>query len=349
MTTATKRAKTQVISNGERGFFSSLSMYAGEGDGSYRSGKATIIDAGTDLDMFLEMSGADYRVDRVQATHPVTGEIVPSQFFLNRVPGNVVVAPKTVTESYGAISPTDLANSVRGLVDEGFLMASDFMLHAKEGITGMAETLAFRIRDDIRPTIGDESDWGWYLLLTNTHGRGKVRGRICAHRPVCTNQLTGVMRGFDWAISHGVTRNDQERTKRRLIEAAQNWESLGTRLEAVAERLNLFVVTPVSHAEAAVIVNDVIGIDQRAQESDISGNKRNRRDAILLEFSNETRGTFGRTAFDLYNATTAFTSHGNDLVKSTMDAASRANSILDGGLGTLETDMVDRLLAVATS
>lgn len=336
----------QIISNGKDGFFGNLSLFQTE-DG-YRSGGVATVEAGADLDLFLSLSGGDYSVDRVPAPHPTkAGESVPGQFFLVRGSDQTVVSPKTVTKSCGIITPRDLADSVRDLVDHGWLQASDLMLQKREGIVGQTEVLAFRVSDEHRPTIGDEGDWGWYVLLKNPHGRGKVTGSIAAFRPSCTNQIAGIMRSFDWSVSHRIAKGDEDGTKRKVITAVERWETLRKNIAAMARNLGLLLDVPMGEDEALASVNRVLKIDPTAEDEAISGNKRNKRDAILSEFHNERRATFGRTAFDLYMATTAFTTHGSDLVKSTMDPATRATSILDGGLGTLEAAMAEDLLALA--
>lgn len=336
----------QIISNGERGFFSALSLFQTEN--GYRGGKVATVDAGGDLDLFLELAGADYGISRVPAPHPTKlGEDVPGQCFLVRDVDQTVVSPKTVTTSCGIVTPTDLGESVRGLVDEGWLMPSDFMLQKREGIVGQTEILAFRVHDDFRPEIGDEKDWGWYLILKNPHGRGVVQGQIAALRPSCTNQIAGILRAWDWKVSHRIPKGDEDKTKRLVISAVEAWDDLKRRLAAMARNLGLLMDVPMSRDAALSAVESVLGIDPNAEEEDISGNKRNKRDAIMAEFSNPNRATFGRNAFDLYMATTAFTTHGSDVVKSAMDAPTRATSILSGGLGSLEANMAEHLLALA--
>ena len=330
---------SQIITNGQGGFFSNLGMGKG----------AAVVDAGTDLDLFLSLAGADYTVTPVQAMHPITGDPVPGQFFLDRQPGNVVVAPKTVTANYGVITPSDMAESVRDLVDQGWLTPSDFMLQKKEGIVGMREVLAFRL--DAQRKIGDEEDWSFFLLLGNVHGRGKVTGCIVSNRPRCENQIVGILSSFNWSVSHRVPKADQTVVRARVNDAAQSWQVLNNKIDAMARKLGLFVDFPMDWNLALEATNDVLGIPQNADEKEISGQKRNNRDAILAEFNNPTRGTFGKSAFDLYMAATAFLTHGDSTgrIKSKMPPEGRASGRLSGGLARLEAGMVDTLSAMVAA
>ena len=325
----------QMITNGKNGFFSNV-----------RGG--TVIEA-DNLESFMDISGANYGISRVPAPHPTkSGEFVPNQFFLSRNSDGVVVSPKTVTESCGVVTPLDLAESVRGLCDAGWIMPSDFFLQTKEGILGQTEILVFRVNEEFTPEIRDESDWNWYLLLTNPHGRGKVRGRIVSFRPWCSNQIASIMKDFDWSVSHRIPKGQDSVTRDKVISAIDQWETLQKRIAEMSKRLNLLMDIPLGEKGALDILNKTLKIPVNTPDDKVGGNRRNRREAIMAEFKNESRGTFGSSAYDLYMATTAFASHGSSLVKSKINPITRASSILSGGMEKLETEMANNLLVLAS-
>lgn len=309
--------------------------------------KATRIsdDAQGNLDLFLELAGADYTVSAHQISNPVTGELVPSQYVVIRDADNVVLTPKTVTESYGLVSPSTLADSVRGLVQEGWAECSDFMFLTRENIEGNGEVMSLKLNTG-RNAAG-EDDLAWFVILTNFHGRGKVKARIVCFRPFCANQMGAIMAEFDWAVSHRVPKGKRGVTADRVSDAASQWSNLNQHLDRIAERLDLIRSLPLMSGGARVLVNDLLSIPQNATEDDISGQKRNQRDAILEEFYNPSRGTFGQNGWDLLNAVTAVNTHGHDLIGSKVGPSRRSAAILSGTAGKREAKMVSLLLKAA--
>lgn len=283
-------------------------------------------EAGSDLDLFLGLAGAEYNVTAEQAINPISGLPVPNQFFLIRDSDQEVVAPKTVTESYGIITPTDLANSVRGLVESGWATASDFMMLKKEGIVGMGEILAFRL--DTARNIAGEDDWNWYILLQNMHGRGKVRARIACYRPTGKNQMGGLMADFNWSVSHRVARGQRSVTANRVDAAAKQWDELNKRIDMIANRLDDFARTPLSNPIS--VANAILDIDDGDDDDDIPTKRLNMRSAIMDEYYNPGRGTHGRTAYDMLMAVTAVNSHGSPHINSKKSVSARQAGIVDG-------------------
>ncbi len=327
----------QIITCRDDGFFANIR-------------KATRIhepDAQTDLDTFLHLAGADYTVSAHQIVNPVTGNLVPSQYVVLRDSDNVVITPKTVTESYGLVTPTNLADSVRGLVDEGWVSPSDFMFLTRENIEGNGEVLVLKFNTGL--SAAGEDDLQWYLILTNFHGRGKVKARIVCFRPFCSNQMGAIMAEFDWAVSHRVPRGKREETAGRIISAAQQWTNLQAKQQQIAERLDLIKSLPLSHAQATGFVNSLLGIEQTATDDDVSGQKRNLRTAIMGEFTNANRGTFGRNGWDLYNAVTSVNTHGHEEIGSKVGPSRRSAAILNGTAGTREAKMMNMLLKAAAA
>jgi len=328
MTTAIKTTKKPhtLITCQDKGFFANVR-------------KATHVDsdARTDRSLFLALSGADYGLGLHQASNPVTGNPVPSQFFVIRDSDSTVVAAKTVTESYGVVTPTDLVASVAGLVDAGFLEMSDFMLLTKEGIAGNGEIVTLKMVTD-QTAAGENLHW--FLVLTNFHGAGKVKARIVCNRPWCLNQMGAIMAEFDWAVSHRVPRGKTERAAERIIDAGSQWDNLTQKLQKVSSNFDALQTLSVPDPDKYIF--PVLGIDPK---KDLKGAKKNLRTAIMDEFNNPSRGTFGRTGWDLINAVTAVNTHGHESIASKADNLSRAGGILVGSAGTREEKMMRILLA----
>ena len=307
--------------------------------------KATHIseEAMADLDLFLELAGADYSVSAHQIVNPVTGQPIPRQYAVLRDTDNVVLTPSTVTESYGLITPKVLADSVRHLVNEGFCSPSDFMFLTKSDIAGNGEVLVLKMNTGL--SAAGEDDLQWFLVLTNFHGRGKVKARIVCFRPSCENQMGSIMAEFDWAVSHRVPRGERGETAKRVISSASQWQNLNNRLSVIAERLDL--IKTVQVADPLDFINPLLSIDPRAKDEQISGQKRNMRDAIVGEFANASRGTFGRNGWDLLNAVTAVNTHGHENIASKVGPSRRSAAILSGTAGSREAAMVKMLVAAA--
>jgi hypothetical protein len=300
-------------------------------------------DAMEDLDLFLHLAGADYGVTAHQIINPVTGEPIPRQFAVLRGTDNVVLNPSTVTESYGLITPTVLADSVRHLVNEGHCFPSDFMFLTKSDIAGNGEVLVLKMNTGLN--AAGEDDLQWFLVLTNFHGRGKVKARIVCFRPSCENQMGSIMSEFDWAVSHRVPRGERGETAKRVISKAAQWENLNHRLETIGKRLD--AIKSVDVPDPLVFVNPLLGIKPDAKDEDISGQKRNMRDAIVSEFHNHSRGAFGRNGWDLLNGLTAVNTHGHETIASKVGPSRRSAGILSGSAGKREAELVKMLVAAA--
>lgn len=330
--TDTLRYGNQIITCRGDGFFANIR-------------RATRIseDAQADLDLFLQLAGADYGVSAHQIINPVTGQPIPRQYAVLRDTDNVVLTPSTVTESYGLVTPKVLTDSVRHLVEEGHCSPSDFMFITKSDIEGNGEVLVLKMNTGLN--AAGEDDLQWFLVLTNFHGRGKVKARIVCFRPGCENQMGSIMAEFDWAVSHRVPRGERGETANRVIARASQWDNLNRRLEVIGERLD--TIKSVDVPDPLKFINPLLDIKPDAKDEDISGQKRNLRDAIVSEFHNHSRGAFGRNGWDLLNGLTAVNTHGHENIASKAGPSRRSAAILSGSAGSREAALVKMLVAAA--
>jgi len=309
-------SKNQIFNNtftGERGYF----------------GGSTPVDTGRSLDAFLEATKFDYDVHKVQAVHPYKRDdsdklvVIPNQFHLINGNTDEVLSPMTVSDQYGVISPRNIVESTRHLVDDGWA-TPDSLMRIRGG---QSEVLMLRL-DGQTPAIknnGVEEDWVWYLMIQNFHGRGKCRARIIAKRPVCSNQIAGLMADFDWAVSH--RKNAAEKFENKV----QTWENLQNRLTVIAKKMGLYADTTV---DIPAVAREIVGIKSpevgKTEAESNSTRKMNLLSAIIDGANMPNLGTFGRSAMDVYNSVTSFNTRGHEAVRSKLDAGQRAVRLIEG-------------------
>jgi hypothetical protein len=311
------------------------------GNRSYFGG-STPVETGSNLEAFCEAVGFDYDVVKLPAPHP--GKVynpdfgdegknvfVPNQFHLVRSKDDVVVSPSTVSGQYGVISPDDIKASIEDIVSEGWGTPDTMMyIHG-----GRSEVIILKLDGQAGQNIcihGIDESWAWYLMIINSHGRGKCRGRIIAKRPVCQNQIAGLMSDFDWGVTH------RGKAATKVANNVETWDALKKRIRVVADKMNLYAGTDIDVRAAC---QEIVGLKSPGVGQDLRevnpSRSMNLYDALVDGSNVPSLGTYGQTAMDVYNSVTSFNTRGHDAVKSDMHPADRAVRVIEGagkaGLG----------------
>ncbi len=284
-----------------------------------------------DAPAFLQRAKMDYNIVKEQAARfNAQGVVVdvPNQFHLVRSDDGKVVSPSTVTEQYVTRQPSDLAAVLEPMVNNGLgVWDAGFTLYG-----GRSEVLTVKLCDIDERVACDSSEWATYLVMQNYHGTGKARGKVIRHRVVCHNTVTsGFCGGADFALTH----------KAGIIKGFENipniWENAAKAVKEHAQKL----------ATLDKVVNVPDTIDQLlAIDDDATTQQKKRRDAIVAAAFMPSKGTNGKTLYDIFNAVTFFTTH-DEGGKSGKTAARRMESILDGTRGDFQADMVGKLFQLA--
>jgi len=103
----------------------------------------------------------------------------------------------------------------------------------------------------------------------------------------------------------------------RAQEAVTAWSTVQDHFKKMGEYIDRALAIPVGVTEAEALTDKLLGIADAAK---VSTRAKNRREAILKGFENETLGTYGRSAWDWLNAVTSFTSNGQEGSKVTAEA-----------------------------
>lgn len=270
----------------------------------------------------------DYNVRKEQAEH--AGKMVPNQFHLVRSDDGKIISPSTVTDRYEPYQLDDMLGILQFYIDAGYAKPGTAMvLH-----NGSVEVMTVQL--DIKRIDGDASDWSVYFGLRNHHGgTGSVEGIVTGVRIVCANTASAAFaKGADFRIRH--SRNVADRVR----VAAGAWNEAKeaiARFEAHAAQL---AATKIHNIPATI--DALLGITNIEDAATRTLTKRNE----LIAYANRPdMGTFGQSAWDIFNAVTAYNTH-NAEGKGAQDDSQRIASILGGARGNFELATFDKLLAL---
>ncbi len=278
----------------------------------------------------------NYRTGLVQAFAPDRGGTrhpVPGQFFVQRSDDGCIVAPNTVSENYEVLQVDELFEIMKILADQGFVEPATALV-INDGCT---EIVTARFVEQ-GPTTGG-SAWTNYMNLWNNHGgTGKAGGNGSSIRIVCKNTFNASIRasGQDFALRHS-----QGMTERFKV-AAMAMQCVQKQRDAFFEiygKLQMFAVDVPKAVEA------VLGLDSKPRE-DWTTQAKNKRQALLTASNLPAAGTEGKTAADVLNAVTYWTTH-NDGGKDGTDASSRVGSMILGTRAAFEARAFSVLSAMA--
>lgn len=293
---------------------------------------ARVLNRRCTMEEFLVEAAMAYDVLKVPAYDlgvDGTPVIVPNQFHLRRSDDRRVVSPSTVTKKYETRIPRHLAEVLDPVVQNGLgIYDAAFTLYE-----GQSEVIVVRLCDIRAKPGNDPSDWTHYLVAQNYHGTGKARFVLAGDRVVCHNTTRRAFAGgADMAFVHSKS------IKQKFADAPKMWTAAAAAVQAHCEKLAALDKV----VDVPATIDELLAIDD-----DATTQQKNRRDRIVAAANMPSKGTFGRTLYDIFNAVTFDATH-HDGGKSGKTAAGRFESILDGTRGDFVDEMTGKLFALAT-
>jgi len=268
-----------------------------------------------DLQKFLEAADRNYFIKKVPAFQ-FLGELdgaaqyaqCENQYHLVRSSDQRIVSPHTVTDQYAPLSLMDVAIEVAPWVEAGWA-TPDAVFSARNG---SLEVLVLRL--DAGGEITDGDFYVHYIVIQNPHGSGgTAKGKIISFRIVCANTFAAaVSMKSDFTISHRVARGDSEVQaaimQQRAADAVAAWETVQNHITELSKRVNNWANSPLTLADAGHLTDSLLEISNLETAS---GNKKNKREAIMGAFNMPQFGTNGANAYDWINAVTFVNSSPN--------------------------------------
>lgn len=260
----------------------------------------------TTTEKFLEDNGMNYTVQRepaIQRTFNEKGEPqyaeVEGQFHLVRSTDKAVVSPKTVSSKYEPMNPQGMILPIAPLIMEGWVTPT----HGYKLSGGSHEVLSFKIDGGMlenKGTIVGE-EWDHFFQLHNFQGAGSFFGTLYCYRLACKN---GAVRIVQKAGGFRLRHMGAIQTK--YEDAMRTWKEIQAEIRKLSERMTVWSETPVTPIQALTLLHAIYEVED---PNNIGTRTQNEINFALSEFSNPARGTYGRSAYDVYNAITATNTH----------------------------------------
>lgn len=279
---------------------------------------------------FLKAAGRDYWVKKTPAIQRFSGQEyaeVENQFHLVRSSDDRVISPHTVTKQYAPLSLMGIADEVRPWTDAGWA-TPDAVYEAKGGSLEV-----FTLRLDAGGMLPADEKMLHYIVILNPHAvGGKAKGSIASFRLRCSNAIARLVRTREIVIPHrmgaGTPEEQQAIMAERTRLALETWTSVAEYIADLSKRIEALSSKAVSFSQAEMLTNKLLGITDLEKTSTRT---KNRRDAILAGFTMPQFGTFGKSAWDWYNAVTFVISSPEAPTnkKSKKDPVERAVNTLD--------------------
>jgi len=278
----------------------------------------------TNLPEFIRSAGMDYQVRRVFAGVPIggtfngDGEIeggvwAPDnrqQHIVAYRPGTgveQVLSRSTVTEQTATISPMDLAIELGPLTDPGWFVP-DAVYQARGGTM---DAIALRVNTLDIPDIEDKNGGTFkhYIGVFSPYGGGKITIGYYSWRMICENTFAaGFSEAGELFVSHRKSREaGDEILNERVRQGMIMCDAFRMHIASLAEKIAQWENMQFTKADATEYTSVLLGINGQ-QEEKISGQAKNKRDAIMSQFNVPAMGTVGASAYDWFNAVTAYTS-----------------------------------------
>ena len=271
---------------------------------------------------FLLEHGMDYTVNKMPAPHPVNrDQDVKGQFHLVRSTDNHVVSPKTVGSGYTTMTPRQMLVPIEPLIAEGWITPDK--CHVIND--GQHEILSFKIDGGMLPEKGTivGEEWDHFFQLHNIHGGGAFYGALYCKRLACKNGATRIVRkGGGFRLRHSKT------IEANYTEAMKTWKEIQDELAALGLRMKAWTDRQVSVVEAYNLIDEMYEIDRTLP---VHNRTQNEIAFARIEFSNPSRGTYGKSFADLFNAITATNSHYQPRNSRETDAKYLASMFNNGG------------------
>lgn len=153
---------------------------------------------------------------------------------------------------------------------------------------------------DIVTSRGKDEQQTRFSTMAGVDGSTKEIHSLDVWREVCKNGMMGWAKDILAGVRHTV--NFEERIVQALTEApaiAGAFTDLQTQMQTWANQ-------DVSESQAHKIINRIFAPEAG---KDVPTAMQNTRDRVMVEFSNERRGAYGETLYDLANALTAWNTH----------------------------------------
>lgn len=298
----------------------------------------------TTTDKFLETCGMNYTVTKEPAIQRVLDDQgnasfheVEGQFHLVRSTDQAVVSPKTVSGKYTPTNPRDMISPIAPLIAEGWVTPDKgYMLGG-----GSHEVLSFKIDggmlEDKGKIVGEE--WNHFFQLHNFQGVGSYFGTLYCFRLACSNGAVRVV-----TKSHGFRLRHMGALQNKYEDAMRTWTEVTEEIRKLGKRMAEWEKTMVTPTQAVNILQSIYEVEDPAK---IPTRTANELEFAIREFSNPARGTYGRSAYDLYNAITATNTH-YSARNSRESEVKRLSSLLNpnGSRNRLEARTVEILAAL---
>lgn len=269
-----------------------------------------------------------YGIEKVQATYTFDGQArnAENQFNLCRNDNGDCLSGATVTKTYKALTPNDIADDFQFFVDGGY--ARPFAAFTTS--TGI-ETVALVLNPDLFPGI---NGFTGFILGQNRQGQTGAKGSLFVYRQICSNGMMGWGREGSFSIAH------RGNVRQKFTDHTREWARIERTFQAMNQRMTELSGVPMTYEDFARatdalhgtrVENDIV-IDVKTLQP-ASTRKRNIREEILAATNMPDMGTNGATAADFYNAVTYRLSHLRD--GSTRSQTAQTDSLL-GGSGRAE-------------
>lgn len=247
---------------------------------------------------FLESKKMNYTVAKVPASvknKDGTFTDVEGQYHLVRSTDGAVISPSTVSARYAATSPIKMVDPIIPLVEEGWISPDQGFLFKEDSY----EVVSFRMDggqlDDGGKIAGE--DWVHWLSVHNHQGGGGgLKGSITSFRVICANTAAAAAKEACFSIRHtgDIDQNYQW--------AIDRWQKLKLSIKKLSQRMEIFADTKVSVRDAEEIFHKLYEV--KAGDK-IAARTNNELQFAMTEFANPRRGTYGRSAADIFNAITS--------------------------------------------
>lgn len=264
-----------------------------------------------------------YGIEKVQASYTFNGVLrnAENQFNLCRNDSGDCLSGATVTKTYKALTPNDIADDFQFFVDGGY--ASPFAAFVTS--TGI-ETVALVLNPDLFPGI---NGYTGFILGQNRQGQTGAKGSLFVYRQVCANGMMGWAKSGQFSIAH------RGNVRQKFTDHTREWARIERTFLEMDQRMTELSGVPMTYQDFARAADALHGtrlegdvvIDTKTLKP-ASTRKLNIREEILAATNMPDMGTNGSTAADFYNAVTYRLSHLRD--GSSRSQTAQTDSLLAG-------------------
>lgn len=272
------------------------------------------------LDEVIEAADLNFPMELcpVNTTLPDgTEKAEENQYNVVRTDTNETLTRKTVTESYGLLQNRDLIFVAQDLMSQG--CTADAAGIIDNGRRVFCVLNFPEMEQDLRnPEIMDDQPdlmMPRIGIFGSNDGSASVVVKLMSLRMRCCNLYQAGVKDKGRTIKIKHTKNIGE----RLYAAAAMLKGLRDEWFARIRFYRAMQEKYLDFASAQIAARRILQIDDEKAYDELPTKSQNRVVALLDQFNNEERGTYGRTAYDMFNATTAYNTHEINTKRSRMD------------------------------